>query len=61
MIRCKEIREVMGEGFIIIHRQGHQKMILSKDVFELSYEYDNVDNWIVLRTKYGDYQAPYTG
>ncbi len=51
----------MGEGFIIISRLGHQKMILTKDVFELTYEYDDVDNWIVLRTKFGDYQAPYKG
>ncbi len=51
----------MGEGFVIIFRQGHQKQIMNTDVFELAYEYDDTDNWIVLRTKFGNYQAPYTG
>jgi len=54
--------EVIGQGFVITFREGHQKMVLTKDVFELKYEYDNDGNdWIVLRTKFGDYQAHFMG
>lgn len=62
MIRCINIMEVIGQGFVITFREGHQKMVLTKDVFELKYEYDNDGNdWIVLRTKFGDYQAHFMG
>lgn len=60
-IKCKTIMEALGNGYVITFRQGHQKLVQFKDVFELCYEYDDVDNWIVLRTKFGNYQAPYKG
>ena len=63
MIRVKFIREVMGEGFHITDKLNMTAVVLIKDCFELIYEYDETDglNYIMLRTRFGEYRAPMEG